>query len=185
MTNPSGTTSKTWVLFWHPNLTSRHQTWVSNPDRSQIAQWTFTRMAKASASKAQVSKASASKSQAVRKVFPKPKPGVKRFSGGRIRRWRIFQWQNPGVGGFLVFAEDKPVVSADKTSVGSADETSGVSADKTSAAAAAKTPAVSQDISRALWTMRWECFGRPQMSSLLPQQMSCVLTQQMLSLIHI
>ena len=108
-----------------------------------------------------MAKPSASKSQAVREVFPKPKPGVERFSGGIIRRWRVFQWQNPGVGGFLVFAEDKPVASADKTYVVSADETPVVSADKTSAAAADKTSVVSQDIPKALWTQGRPLRGRP------------------------
>ena len=88
-----------WVLFGHPNLASRNQTWVSNPDRSQIAQWTFTRMAKASASKPS---ASASRSEAVREAFPKPKPGVERFSGVRIRRWRVFHWQNLALESFPV-----------------------------------------------------------------------------------
>ena len=78
------------VLFWHHNLASKYQIWVSNPDRGQIAQWTFTRTAKASASK----------SAAVREILPKPKPGVERFSGGRIRRWRVFQWQNLALEGF-------------------------------------------------------------------------------------
>ena len=58
--------------------------------------------------------------------------------------------------GNLVFAVDKPVVSADKTSVVSAGKMSVVSADKTSAAAADKTFVVSQDIHKALWT-----HGRP------------------------
>ena len=114
-------------------------------------------MAKASASKPS---ASASRSEAVRGVFPKPKPGVERFSGGRIRRWRVFQWQNPGVGGFLVFAEDKPVVSADKTSVVSAGKTSVVSADKTSVVSADKTSVVSQDIP-VLWRTQGAAFGGP------------------------
>ena len=38
-------------------------------------------------------KASAPKSAAVTEVFPKPTPGVERFSGGRIRGWRVFRWQ--------------------------------------------------------------------------------------------
>ena len=45
-----------------------------------------------------------------------------------------------------MFAEDKAVVSADKTSVVSADKTSVVSADKTSVVSADKTSVVSQDI---------------------------------------
>ena len=49
-----------------------------------------------------------------------------------------------------MFAEDKPVVSADKTSVVSADKTSVVSADKTSAVSADKTSVVSQDIPMGL-----------------------------------
>ena len=54
--------------------------------------------------------------------------------------------------GICVFAEDKPVVSADKTSVVPAGKTSVVSADKTSAAAADKTSVVSQDIPFLLTT---------------------------------
>jgi len=45
-----------------------------------------------------------------------------------------------------VFAEDKAVVSADKTSVVSADKTSVASADKTSVVSADKTSVVSQEI---------------------------------------
>ena len=108
---------QTWVLFWSPNLASKHQIWVSNPDRSQIAQWTFTRMAKASASKPS---ASASRSEAVREAFPSQSPALRGFpvaefgagwfSSGSTRRWRVFQRQSlalegfpvaqPGIGGF-------------------------------------------------------------------------------------
>ena len=63
--------------------------------------------------------------------------------------------------GLLVFAEDKPVVSADKTSVVSAGKTSVVSADETSAATADKTSVVSQDIPKALWTQGRPLRGRP------------------------
>ena len=59
-----------------------------------------------------------------------------------------------------MFAEDKPVVSADKISVASADETSVVSADKTSVVSADKTSAVSQDIP-VLWRTQGAAFGGP------------------------
>ena len=51
-----------------------------------------------------------------------------------------------------MFAEDKPVVSADKTCVVSADKTSVVSADKTSVASADEKSVVCQDIPMVLWT---------------------------------
>ena len=63
--------------------------------------------------------------------------------------------------GNLVFAEDRPVVSADKTSVVSACKTAVVAADTTSAAAADKTSVVSQDICKVLWTQGWPLRGRP------------------------
>ena len=104
--------------------------------------------------------------------------------------------------GFPVFAEDKAVVSADKTSVVSADKTSVVSADKTSVVSADKTSVVSQDIPIPLATqprcgcllnmigMSWETadvlsadttdvLPADTMSCLQTQQMSCLQTQQM------
>ena len=54
--------------------------------------------------------------------------------------------------GLLLFAEDKTVVSADKTSVVSVGKTSVVSADKTSVVSADKTSVVSQDIPFLLTT---------------------------------
>ena len=67
---------------------------MSNPDRTQIAQPSGTRLAKASASK----------SEAVGVVFPSQNPalrdfpvaevGVGRFSSGKTRPWRVRQWQN-------------------------------------------------------------------------------------------
>ena len=66
--------------------------------------------------------------------------------------------------GFLVFAEDKAVVSADKTSVVSAGKTSVVSADKTSVVSADKTSVVSQDIPFLLTT--WGRRRRPPVFSI-------------------